>query len=503
MEENHGAQGVRSSDTLYGRSSRRDLLYRVPWGKLAVAAGVLTLVGLLFTALAGSPLRPRAPFHFGLVVDAGSSHSELTLYRWAQPKFRGTGRVEEESHVSMEDGISSLGPRAAGSALAASMGPILSKAPANTPVYLGATAGMRLLNISNPDRSDALFLSIECSLRNFSLRQASILTGQQEGLFAWLSVNYLLDAFLDETPETLGALDMGGASTQIAFQADTPNSIHLKLYGRDYGVASRSYLCFGVNEAMRRFLARLVEQGNFATTVESPCHNEGLSFNRSADDLFGSPCTQTRATIRWLQNNDGNTTFTFVGKSSGQKCYEAVTDMMGPHGCHLVYKECVDPMVPAVPTNQKFVAFSAYYYLMKALNSTNTSMGGFLNASYTLCSSTWNVALTMGIPKKYLPAYCFQSMYMHDLLAEKYGFTADTWHNLAFLKHARGFNVGWSLGFMINATNAIPESAPPKPMITGAALGVMIFLCIVLFLVSAVAGFMARLHRRAHQYPTP
>ena len=59
-----------------------------------------------------------------------------------------------------------------------------------------------------------------------------------------------------------GALDMGGASMQIAFQQSSPpvnHSFTAELFGQNFNLYSRSYLCFGVNEAFRRTLAYLTK----------------------------------------------------------------------------------------------------------------------------------------------------------------------------------------------------------------------------------------------------
>ena len=60
---------------------------------------------------------------------------------------------------------------------------------------------------------------------------------------------------------TVGALDMGGASTQITFVPTKPaeNSNKLTLYGKEYEVYTHSFLCYGLKEAQIKFLAQLVK----------------------------------------------------------------------------------------------------------------------------------------------------------------------------------------------------------------------------------------------------
>ena len=60
---------------------------------------------------------------------------------------------------------------------------------------------------------------------------------------------------------TVGALDMGGASTQITFVSSNhaQKSVEITLYGEKYPVFTHSFLCYGMKEAQRRFLAQLVK----------------------------------------------------------------------------------------------------------------------------------------------------------------------------------------------------------------------------------------------------
>jgi Golgi nucleoside diphosphatase len=72
---------------------------------------------------------------------------------------------------------------------------------------------------------------------------------------------------------TMGALDMGGASTQITFFSSDHQRIppeykeDLQLYGKNYSVYTHSYLCYGINEAVRRYQAQLVKVSTFFYSI--------------------------------------------------------------------------------------------------------------------------------------------------------------------------------------------------------------------------------------------
>lgn len=89
----------------------------------------------------------------------------------------------------------------------------------NTTLHLIATAGLRLL----PDeQSNAILDQIERLLkqmkRPYKLTDDSIrvLDGNSEGIFSWLTINFLLKK-LNNAKKSVAVLDLGGGSTQITF----------------------------------------------------------------------------------------------------------------------------------------------------------------------------------------------------------------------------------------------------------------------------------------------
>lgn len=70
--------------------------------------------------------------------------------------------------------------------------------------------------------------------------------------------------WLNPGRETIGALDLGGASTQITFETSEKvetesNVMELKLYGQNYTLYTQSFLCYGQDQFLRRLMANLIK----------------------------------------------------------------------------------------------------------------------------------------------------------------------------------------------------------------------------------------------------
>ena len=105
------------------------------------------------------------------------------------------------------------------------------KSQPDTQLFVLATAGMRLLP---KDKQDKLLANLRVSIPlhyNFDIEDnLEVITGKQEGAYQWLAINYILGNFEHQAEKVVGALDMGGASMQIAFQVSEES-------GRAYSVS--------------------------------------------------------------------------------------------------------------------------------------------------------------------------------------------------------------------------------------------------------------------------
>lgn len=218
-----------------------------------------------------SPHSPTKPIvQYALTIDAGSTGSRIHVY-----KFNNCGpspALEYETFKSINPGLSAY-PRDP-TAAAASLDPLLVEAervvPKSmwgcTPVEVKATAGLRLLG---SDQSQAILDEVRNRLETkykfvvAAEGSVEIMEGKDEGVYAWITANYLLNKIGEgaSSEDTLAVMDLGGASTQIVFEPSFPaktgnlaegeHKYLLKFGGKDFTLYQHSYLGYGLMRARR------------------------------------------------------------------------------------------------------------------------------------------------------------------------------------------------------------------------------------------------------------
>ncbi|RFU30159.1 hypothetical protein B7463_g6165, partial [Scytalidium lignicola] len=261
-------------------------------------------------------------WRYGVILDAGSSGTRVYIYRWLNSprarqhaaddelKLRSLPKLETKKKWTMKinPGVSSFGERPADIGtehLQSLLDHALSIVPedqvSDTPIFLMATAGMRLL----PQVQQSALLREICSYAQqhsgFSLPDCDlhiqVIPGETEGLYGWIAANYLLGGF--DAPEkhahgkghhTYGFLDMGGASAQLAF---APNSTETEKHANDlkllrmrtldgnpseYKVFTTTWLGFGVNQARERYVDSMLDAipSQDIKEIPDPCLPSGL-----------------------------------------------------------------------------------------------------------------------------------------------------------------------------------------------------------------------------------
>ncbi|XP_030888291.1 ectonucleoside triphosphate diphosphohydrolase 8 isoform X3 [Leptonychotes weddellii] len=482
----------------------------------AAASGLTMLILLLVEAT--SVLLP-ADTKFGIVFDAGSSHTSLFVYRWPADKENNTGVVSQALACQVKGpGISSYAsnPAQAGESLQGCLEEALALVPEarhqETPMFLGATAGMRLLSQKNSSQAGDIFAAVSRVLGQAPLDfwGAELLAGQAEGALGWITINYVLGMLIKYSfsgewirpPEgtLVGALDMGGASTQITFVPGGPildknTQATFHLYGSEHRVYTHSYLCFGRDQMLTRLLARLVEVGLPPEEAQVKWDGLGPSAGLKATSLSScraapGPWSATHVTTvatgprcprppcmshpvstphplqtwpgtsRWKEQGTLGPASPPSGASSTSPAARAedTVPSMGstspPCGAGSMHAHLTSPTQ----------AFSNFYYTFHFLNLTSKQPLTTVNATvWEFCRRPWKqVEASSPGQDRWLRDHCASGLYILTLLLEGYGFREETWPDIEFHKQAGGTDIGWTLGYMLNLTGVIPAEVPAR-----------------------------------------
>lgn len=280
-----------------------------------------------------------------------------------------------------------------------------------TPIFLHSTAGMRLLTPSQQQTVLDEVCEYFTSKSSFFLPDCSshinVIEGDIEGLYGWLSSNYLMGSF--DHPQdhqhgkghtTYGLLDMGGASTQVVFQPNTTETEEHKnnLYKFDlfklplledgkykdpdslqFDVYSDSYLGLGMTQAYEKYLKSLTEQTeregsrflNYRPPINDPCLPKGYTISRTVD----------------------GENFDFTGDSDFQQCLLSIFPVLSkgayghsdkPSGNCQQYDDQADvsscllnDLIPAFDFDiNYFLGVSGYWYAISKLTDYNEKRDG-------------------------------------------------------------------------------------------------------------------------------
>lgn len=432
-----------------------------------------------------SPMTSR-----GMLIDAGSGGSRMHIYKWEPRIFESVPPpisypdTDEKYAGKMDVGLGtiSLLPRAArGKAVADHLAPLIDFAKqmlsgeealfGGFPIFLKATGGMRELSLE--DREDIMsWVRVHLADKSFNPfffrnEMARVISGEEEAVFSWTAMNFLLGNLLTESEgigeafanSTIGTLDLGGSSTQIAFfipSQDISEGLYkLQIGGhKHWNVYAKSFLTFGVVSARRRHLKMLADE-NDRFSVVAPCFHAGYK--------------------EVVVNSQGKS-IEVSGPSSPLKdqysrCYNTLVPLMEKdvNGyCNVVYHgECSIGGVyqPGLPKNSTFVGSSAYKFPWKILQLPRTaSFELWTERAMSVCSMSFaevnayavrfNITIADAKMSDMMPYFCFLAVYPLVLIKEGYGFPDHG--RLTVVDDVNGNKAGWALGAIMHEINSLP-----------------------------------------------
>ncbi len=226
-----------------------------------------------------------------LMVDAGSTGSRIHVY-----KFNNCGpapELEDEVLFKMTEKIDGKSsglsaykddPEAAARSLDILLDAALDKVPNKlkgcSPIAVKATAGLRMVG---KEKADKILAAVRHRLETkypFPVvseeeNGVAIMDGSDEGVYAWVTINYLLGKIGGpDHSETAAVFDLGGGSTQIVFEprfeglakggmpeklADGDHKYELDFGGRKFDLYQHSHLGYGLMAARDAIHATLVQ----------------------------------------------------------------------------------------------------------------------------------------------------------------------------------------------------------------------------------------------------
>uniref|UniRef100_A0A668AAG3 nucleoside diphosphate phosphatase n=1 Tax=Myripristis murdjan TaxID=586833 RepID=A0A668AAG3_9TELE len=162
---------------------------------------------------------------YGVMFDAGSTGTRIHVYTFIQSDSADLPVLDNEMFHSIKPGLSAYSdsPEMAGHTVRMLLKVAKKTVPRlewkRTPVVLRATAGLRLLP---PEKAQALLAQVKDHAFDESPflvpnNSVSIMNGTNEGILAWVTVNFLTGHLNAQIKNTVGILDLGGGSTQITF----------------------------------------------------------------------------------------------------------------------------------------------------------------------------------------------------------------------------------------------------------------------------------------------
>lgn len=426
---------------------------------------------------------PSKPLmQYVLMIDAGSTGSRIHVYRFnncgptpylEDEAFKMTPKVEGGS-----SGLSSYDDDAEGAAksldvlMDVAMGYVPENLRSCSPVAVKATAGLRKLG---DVKSNKILAAVRTRLETkypfpvVSDKEGGVevMEGTDEGVYAWITTNYLLDRIggPDKIP-TAATFDLGGGSTQIVFEptfksaagampeklAQGDHKYDLNFGGRHFELYQHSHMGYGLMES-RNTIHKLVIDGLLAAKpddkawlkkpIVTPCIAPGMTkeiaIEMGKDHALGplltvnmtGPSSPAPAQCRGLAEKT---------LQKGSECKLAPCSFNGIH----------QPSLEKTFTKEDVFIFSYFYDRTAPLGMPESfTLREMHDLAHQVCQGepAFNAFASIPDAVKELnerPEWCLDLNFMMALLHTGYEMPID--REVKIVKKIRDFELGWCLG---------------------------------------------------------
>ncbi|XP_050807174.1 ectonucleoside triphosphate diphosphohydrolase 6 isoform X3 [Gopherus flavomarginatus] len=224
---------------------------------------------------------------YGIMIDAGSTGTRIHIFKFTQ-KSKETPKLSHETFKALKPGLSAYADDVDKSAqgiqelLEVAKDEVPMELWKFTPLVLKATAGLRLLP---GDKAQKLLDKVKEIFQTspFFVRDdcVSMMNGTDEGISAWITINFLTGSLNAPRNRSVGMLDLGGGSTQMTFLPITEITLRtspaghitsFQMFNNTYKLYSYSYLGLGLMSARLAILGGIEGQAlKEGEELISPC----------------------------------------------------------------------------------------------------------------------------------------------------------------------------------------------------------------------------------------
>uniref|UniRef100_A0A8C6W876 Ectonucleoside triphosphate diphosphohydrolase 6 n=1 Tax=Nannospalax galili TaxID=1026970 RepID=A0A8C6W876_NANGA len=426
----------------------------IKWHRASAAQAFFTITGAASGAQwsqqalssPGSAIHGHEVF-YGIMFDAGSTGTRIHVFQFARPP--GGMLLDPETAVvlwPMGSGYDSHALVLQCPQSAQGIQELLDVAKQHipfdfwkaTPLVLKATAGLRLLpgekaqkllqKVKEVFKASPFLVGDDC---------VSIMNGTDEGVSAWITVNFLTGSLKTPGKSSVGMLDLGGGSTQITFLPRVEGTLHasppghltaLQMFNRTYKLYSYSYLGLGLMSARLAILGGV----------------EGKPAEGGKELI--SPCLSPGFRGEW---EHAEVTYRILGQKAvglHELCASRVSEILRNKVHRTEEVQHVD-----------FYAFSYYYDLAASFGLIDAEKGGSLMVGDFEIAAKY-VCRTLETRPPSSPFACMDLTYI-SLLLHEFGFPKDK--VLKLTRKIDNVETSWALGAIFHYIDSLKRQKIP------------------------------------------
>ncbi|XP_047308437.1 probable apyrase 6 [Impatiens glandulifera] len=444
----------RNSKQTFPTSSRLNI---VIYASVAISAALFCYV--FYKAMGDWSSEKRK---FGIVIDGGSTGTRVHVFDYVVKAGVSEFNFRDKGLVSMRvnPGLSSYAddPDKAGRSLERLIEFGKKIVPeelwGETEVRLMATAGLRMLNLSVQDRIlDSCRRILRSSTFKFQDSWASVITGTDEGIYAWVVANYALGVLGGDPSNTTGIIELGGASAQVTFVSSEPMppefSHVVKVGNASYNLYSHSLLHYGQNVAFD------ILQESLGST-----HSQSVTRTTTQTERVNDPCTP-KGYVHLKAPSGSSTQNSIHPAGNFSECRSAALTLLQKGKEECVYQHCHIGSTFTPKLEGSFLATENFFHTSKffGLNSKGRYISDMMRAGKKFCEDDWLNLRSMyhTLDEEDLMRYCFSSAYIVAFLHDSLGIAMDD-ERITIANQVRDIPLDWALGaFILQNTQDHPS----------------------------------------------